>query len=138
MSIEAFDYIESAADADELLREFGREITIKRLVPGTGPAHNPGPSTATVYSAFAVVLQASKGTIEAFDNRLEGGTLIDERLRYVLMSPILTRISDEGPDTIEPASLDVVTFDGIDWTVLGCTPLKPADDPVLYPMGVKR
>lgn len=138
----AFDYIESQKDADELLKEFGRGITISRQVPG--PPLNPkepwipGPPVTATYTASAVVLPASKGTIEAFDNRLENGTLIDERLRYVLMSPLMTRTSVAGPATIEPQSLDVLTFDGHDWTVLGCTPLNPAGVPVLFPMGVKR
>lgn len=137
----AFDYIESQQDADELLKEFGRGITISRAMAGTSDPATPwipGEPTIAVYTVAAVVLPASKGTIEAFDNRLENGTLIDERLRYVLMSPLMTRTSVAGPATIEPQSLDVLTFDGHDWTVLGCTPLNPAGVPVLFPMGVKR
>lgn len=138
MAVEKFDYLEAQRDAQELLEEFGREIIITRNLPGTGPPHNPGAPIPASWRAFAAVLPASKGTIEAFDNRLEGGTLIDEKLRYVLMSPKLIRTSATGPDTIEPQSLDVLTFDGHDWTVLGCTPLNPAGVPVLFPMGVKR
>lgn len=138
MAVELFDYAESAADALELLQEFGSQIVLKRAVPGTGPAHNPGPPTWVTYSAFAAILPASKGTIEAFDNRLEGGTLIEEKLRFVLMATEITRTSEEGPATIEPQALDVLTFQGRDWTVLGQTPLNPAGVPVLYRMGVKR
>lgn len=133
-----FDYAKSAATAQRLLKKFGRQIEIKRSVPGNGPPHNPGPASWITYSATAATLPASKGTIEAFDNRLDGGTLIDERLRYVIMSPQMTRTSASGPETIEPKSTDVLTFDGHKWTVLGCTPLNPAGTPVLYPMGVKR
>ncbi|MBK3745886.1 hypothetical protein G3A39_42820 [Paraburkholderia aspalathi] len=133
-----FNYAKSQATAQRLLTKFGREIIITRKLPGTGPPHNPADPTLITYQATAAILPASKGKIEAFDNRLEGGTLIDEKLRYVLMSPKLTRTSAAGPDTIEPQSLDVLTVDGHDWTVLGCTPLNPADVPVLFPMGVKR
>lgn len=133
-----FDYDKSAATALRLLTKFGREITLKRITPGEGPAYNPGPSITVTYKAIAAVLPASQGTIEAFDNRLEGGTLIDEKLRFVLMAPQIVRVSEEGPDTIAPLSLDVLNFDGYDWTVIGSTPLSPAGVPVLYRMGVKR
>lgn len=133
-----FNYAKSQATADRLIAKFGREITIKRSVPGAGPAHNPGAHTWITYKAKAAVLPASKGTIEAFDNRIEGGTLIEEKLRYILMSAKLTRVSEEGPDTIEPKSTDVLSFDGGDWVVLGCTPLNPAGVPVYYPMGVRK
>lgn len=134
----AFNYARSQATALRLLTKFGRSVTLKRSVPGNGPPHNPGEPTWISYSATAAVLPASKGTIEAFDNRLEGGSLIEERLRYVLMAPQMARSSGVGPDTIEPRSGDVLEFDGVAWTVLGCTPLNPAGTPVLYPMGVRR
>jgi hypothetical protein len=140
-----FDYARAQATADRLLAKFGsnkgdapRKIRIKRLIPGDGPSHNPGAPTAVEYEASAVVMPASKGTIEAFDNRYQGGSLIDEKLRYVMMSPFMTRISEEGPASIEPKSGDVLTFDSYDWTVIGSTPLSPAGVPVLFPMGVKR
>jgi hypothetical protein len=140
-----FNYAKSAATAQRLLKKFGRPnpkhpepIYLRRSIPGDGPPHNPGPSTWITFSVQAAILPASKGTIEAFDNRLDGGTLIDEKLRYVLMSPQMTRTSATGPAAIEPKSTDVLSFDGHDWTVLGCTPLNPAGTPVLYPMGVKR
>lgn len=138
MAVEKFDYLEAQEDARELLEEFGREITISRAISGYGPAHNPGQSHVITGLATAVVLPASKGTIEAFDNRIEGGTLIDEKLRYVMMLPKIVKTSPFGPEAFEPQSLDVLTFDGYDWTVLGCTPLNPAGTPVLYSMGVKR
>jgi len=135
-----FNYAKSQATAQRLLAKFGRPITIRREVNEADPTKpwEPGETYTISYMATAAVLPASQGTIEAFDNRLEGGTLIDERLRYVLMSPVMTRTSEQGPDSIEPQSLDVLTFDGHDWVVLGCTPLNPAGTPVLYPMGVKR
>ena len=141
MAVVPFDYLESQADADELLEEFGRTIHIRREAPG-----EPNPETpwvpvvpvATRYSALAVVLPASQGTIEAFDNRMEGGSLLEERLRYVLMSARMTRVSEVGATSIEPKSTDIVEFDGHSWRVLGCTPLAPAGVPVIYPMGVQR
>ncbi|WP_019170671.1 hypothetical protein [Pseudaminobacter salicylatoxidans] len=125
-----FNYAKSQATAERLLKKFGRAVTLKRLVPGGGSPWDPGEPTWQEYPATAAVLPASKDTIEAFDNRLEGGTLIDEQLRYVLMSAVGL--------PVEPKSLDVVNFDNNDWVVLGCTPLNPAGTPVLYPMGVKR
>lgn len=128
-----FNYAKSQATALRLIQKFGRQITIKRSVPGsTAPPYspyNPGPETTATYTATAACLPASKGTIEAFDNRLEGGTLIDENLRYVLMAPQIE---------ITPKSGDVLEFDGSSWTVLGNTPLSPAGTIVLHQMGVRR
>ncbi len=135
-----FNYAKSQATAERLLKKFGRQITIRREIIEANPDRpwEPGAVYTATYTATAAVLPASRGTVEAFDNRLENGSLIDERLRYVLMSPVMAKTSNLGPDVIEPQSLDVLTFDGHDWTVLGCTPLNPAGTPVLYPMGVKR
>lgn len=135
-----FDYAKAARTAERLIGRFGRPqgVTLKRMVPGSGPDWNPGPPSWITYTCTAVILQASKGTIEAFDNRLERGSLIDEKLRYVVMSPQMVRTSATGPDHIEPKSTDILEFDGSTWTVLGCTPLNPAGTPVYYPMGVRR
>lgn len=114
------------------ITQFGREITITRFGssnsdPAAGTVDKPVEATGTLK---ALVLPASKGTVEAFDNRLQGGSLIDEKLRYILAA------AKGAP--FEPRSLDEVSFDGIKWQVLGCTPLSPAGMPLLYKMGVMR
>lgn len=137
-----FNYARAQQTALRLLQKFGRQIALKRSIAGsTEPpysAYNPGPATQASYTCTAASLPASKGTIEAFDNRLEGGTLIDENLRYVLMAPQIERTSETGDEAIVPKSGDVLEFDGSQWTILGNTPLNPAGTIILHQMGVRR
>lgn len=126
-------FYDSMADtALAKIQQFGREVQISRPTqsssdPVTGTVVNGAPVTGTLK---VLVLPASKGTIEAFDNRLQGGTLIDEKLRFILAA------AKGAP--FEPASLDELTFDGQTWQVLGCTPLSPAGTPLLYRIGAMR
>lgn len=78
------------------------------------------------FTGAAVILPASQGTVQAFDVRFEGGTLIESRLRALL-------IAAHGMEQ-EPAPGDKVTFpDGKVGTMLGCTPLNPdGANPVIY------
>lgn len=114
------------------ITQFGRDITItRRVVTASDPAAGTvSQSIESIGTLKVLILPASKGTVEAFDNRLEGGTLIDERLRFIIAAA-------KGA-SFEPKSLDEVQFDGGKWLVLGCTPLSPAGVPLLYKMGVKK
>ncbi|WOC14980.1 hypothetical protein [Pseudochrobactrum sp. MP213Fo] len=133
-----FDYKKSIKTADGLISKFGngKLITITRLSAGTGPTHNAGPMRRTLYQAKGVVLPASKGTIEAFDIKL-GDNLITQNVRFCIMSAKMRKISGDGPDTITPEPTDLLEFNGLKLTVLGCTPLAPAGIPVYFPMGAR-
>jgi len=124
-------YDEMAATASSLLGEYGQPATFTRtpkIVDGvSGTVTDGDPTTST---ANAVVLPASKGTVEAFDNRLEELSLAGKQLRYLKVAAL-------GMD-FEPASLDTCVFDGATWQVLGCTPLNPAGTALLYGMGVVK
>lgn len=131
-----FDYARSAATADRLIKRFGRVVPYGRNVPGTGPAHNPGPSTwDDSTQAVIVILPASKGPLRFFDNMLEPGTLIDAQWRFCYLSP---KKSDGTLLGFQPASTDRVFFDGHHWSVLGATPLNPGGVDVYFIFGAKR
>lgn len=125
------DYAGLASTALRLIEANGRSITVKRTsgthVPATG---GYTPTATTSGTLKAVVLPASKGTIEAFDNRVVDGTLIDEKLRYVLAA------AKGAP--FEPKSNDLLEFDSLTWRILGCTPLNPAGTPLVYKIGCIR
>lgn len=125
-----FNYDKTAATAQRLIDKFGRTLVLKQLAPGTGPEHNPGPGVETPYNITAAVLKAKQGTLNAFDNQLVNGTLIEENLRSLL-------IAAKGLAVI-PKSTDTVEFDGSTWSILGVTPLKPADVTVIYTASVRR
>ena len=118
--------------ASRLIREKGQAIPISRKTESsTDPVSGTVTPGAPVSGEIAgVVLPASQGTIEAFDNRIEKGKLIDERLRFILAA------AKGAP--FEPKSGDELTFDGSTWTALGCTPLKPNGEAIIYNIGVIR
>lgn len=124
-------YDEMADMALEMLAEFGRVIQLSRTVggdydPDTGTT---GGSTESE-NATVVILPASNGTVQAFDIRYENGTLIEQNLRALtIAAKDLTWV---------PIAGDKATFDGSDWTFIGCTPVNPAGTPVVYKAAVKR
>lgn len=126
-----FDYGRTQKTAARLIEKFGRIVTLVRPTSETGATPwDPTTTGETTYETVAAILPASKGTIEAFDNRIDSETLIEERLRFLLMPGLGL--------PIEPKAHDIVRFDGWDWAVLGCTPLNPAGTAIMYQMGVKR
>jgi hypothetical protein len=110
----------------------GREITIKHYSPVSDKVSGKvTKGTATVsFITTAAILPASSGTVEAFDNRLENGSLANREVRYVLAAALGA--------TFVPASLDEIEFDSEVWEVLGCTPLNPGGIDVTFGMGVVK
>ena len=130
----SFDYASMAATADRLLGtgEFGRSVTFIRpgeaIVDGIAGTSIPG--TPTTSTANVVVLPASKGTIEAFDNRREALSAAHRILRYL-------KVAASSID-FEPLPNDQVTMDSATWQVLGCTPVNPAGTPIVYGVGLVK
>lgn len=116
----------------EMLAEFGQQLTLKRVTGGTyDPATGTDtPGTTETQTITAVVLPASNGTIEAFDNKFEGGTLIESNLRAL-------KIAAKGL-TWAPAPGCVVTLDGHDWAMIGATSSNPAGTPLVYSASIRR
>lgn len=125
-------YTKLAATATRLMGVYGRSVTFSRYAPTvTGTTGNVTKGTATNTStASVVVLPASKGTIEAFDNRLESLTLAGKTIRYLKVAA--------SSITFEPKSLDEVSMDSVTWQVLGCTPVNPAGTPLVYGVGLVK
>lgn len=125
------NYASLAATANRLIADAGRAVTFSRYSPTvdgvTGRVSKGIPVTST---ANVVVLPASKGTVQAFDNRLEDLSLAGKQLRFLKVAALGM--------TFEPRSLDEVTFDGAAWQVLGCTPVNPAGTALVYGVGVVR
>lgn len=124
------DYAALAEDAAASIAEAGRAITVRRYSRTVDKVTGTGTGTPQEGTLTCLVLPASQGTIQAFDNRLEGGTLVDEKLRFILAA------AHGAP--FEPQSNDELEFDGATWRILGCTPLNPAGTPLLYRIGAMR
>lgn len=108
-------------------------MTLRVTTPGTyDPATGmDSGATTTDYPCVGVVLPASKGTIEAFDNKFVGGTLIEQNLRSVKLS------ADGLP--VEPKGGDKLIVDGAEWNVIGATPLATdGKSRLMFTLGIQR
>lgn len=124
-------YEELQQDALELLEEFGRKIPFSRTIDGEYDPETGGSSgTTQTETATVVVLPASNGTVQAFDIKFDNGTLVESNLRALV-------IAAKGLDWM-PSPGDKATFDGADWTFIGCTPINPAGTPLVYKASVRR
>ncbi|MBX8534536.1 hypothetical protein K5D33_07335 [Pseudomonas cichorii] len=125
-------YDEMADAALEMITEFGRQITLKRTVLGDyDPAHGvAGGGVTETQIVTCVILPASKGTIEAFDDRFKSGTLIETNLRSL-------KIAAKGM-VWPPAPGQTVEFDDHVWTLVGATPAAPGGVDIVYSTTVMR
>lgn len=125
-------YDRMAAKVKEKFTKYGVAITYTKRGTSTvnGATGGVTEGTPTIYTGVhALILQASQGSIEAFDNRREDGSLKKTQLRYLKIA------AADLP--VEPVSDDKVTFAGKDWKVLGCTPVDiTGSNPLAYGVGV--
>lgn len=132
-----FNYERSKATALRLITKFGQTGTLTRHTAGTGGRPwEPVGDTVDVYEVRIAALPASKGTIEAFDIRLDDN-LVMQNVRFAYMAVQMKHISGSGADSITPKPTDVLEFNGEKVTILGTTPLNPAGTPVYYPVAGK-
>lgn len=122
-------YEEMAAVAEELLQEFGRDISIHRKTGATYDKvtgrHTGGSELAQTLRA--AVLPASQGTIQAFDVRFMDNIDASQNLRFAVISTVGHTFVPEPGDTAE--------FDNSKWRVLGNTPLNVDGTPVIFSVG---
>lgn len=120
---------EMADMANELLIEFGspREmIFIHETATGTESA--PGVPTETEYIVNSVV------KLQYLDTN-EGGTMIDERRREVLIS---TKLTNGSALTVPPISGDKLEFDGHRWLIEAVGAVSPGGETIIYKLDVSR
>lgn len=125
-------YDEMADAAMEMITEFGRQITLTRTTEGEyDPAKGAPDETSTESQVITcVVVPASKGTVEAFDDKFKSGTLIETNLRAL-------KIAAKGM-IWPPAPGQTVEFDGHVWTLIGVTPAAPGGVDIVYSTTVMR
>ena len=130
---EQFDYIESQADADELLREFGQVGAIRRFtnVPGPNPWDPPIDTTVDYPVTLAVLPIDLKDTGRDID-----GTLIKSTDLQILASVVGLPFAPSTTDIllINGAMVDGGYVGGSAYIVLRNNTLAPAGVPVLHDM----
>lgn len=130
--------LQDAQDALEMILEAKEEghaadLVFRRTVEGhvdpmTGEYIE---GSVAEFGGTAVVLPASQGTVQAFDVRIEAGTLIESTLRALLIAAHGMERAPRPGDTVEFP-------DGLVGSLIGCTPLNPdAANPIIYQGTVK-
>jgi hypothetical protein len=121
-----FDYAEAAADALEMLAEFGQAGQIRRTTRTGGGPSDPtgGTETVTDYAATLVVLPINRDNA----GRDVAGTVIKTDDLRVLV----------GPLAIEPTTTDrIVCSEGV-LTIIDPGKLSPSGEAVLYDMTARK
>lgn len=122
-------YSELAADAADLIAEFGQPVTLTRSVPGaydTATGTN-GASTVTTQACLAVE--------DAYKAREIDGTLVRVGDRRLILSPETS--SGTAVTAAEPG--DTITFaDGTVWTVKTVEPTSPGGTALIYTLQLRR
>lgn len=120
-------YDEAAATAYELLAEAGKTVAIRRLEkaydPSTGEASELVQESGEMKAVVLPFASAPKSIQIEADNKIIS-TLVAGKLRYILAAALGV--------PFEPVANDVITLENETFTVVGCTPLKPTDTPVLF------
>jgi hypothetical protein len=119
---ELFDYVESLADADELITEFaaGQVATLLRMV-NSGTAYDPTQTPLTPAPTTPAV------KIEFTAKQMASGNVLDTDERWLLAAGPLS-----AAGIVSLQSPDVLTVDGVDRPILIAKPLKPAGIVVMY------
>lgn len=118
MASDPFDYIESRADADEMIADFGAPASVRRNV-ASGPAYDPV-LTPTDYGTNAV-------KVEFTIKQMQGGNVLATDERWLIAAGPLVAL---GVTDVLPA--DKVVVGGVGHTVLIAKPLSPAGTVVLW------
>jgi hypothetical protein len=110
----AFNYPATAATATKLLQRFGAACTIKHP---TGTAYDPDTGTMTpTYTDTP-----STAAVFAYAQKYIDGTLILQGDQQAYCAP-----------GVEPKQGDVMTWAGVDYTVIAVKPVSPAGVHVLF------
>jgi len=117
--------------AFDTIEDNGEPLTLVRVVQGTpDPVTGIAAETRTEYPCQAIISKASGGVIQAFDNRLENGTLIETHLRSIVVAGLGL--------PFDPMPGDTALFDDATWTLLGSTPERAEGLNIVFNLTVQR
>ncbi len=110
----SFDYNELASTASEMLVEFGKAATLKRIVTGAyDPSTGTAPVTTTSLNTNAAVF--------AYDQKYIDGTLIKQGDQLAYLDP-----------NVEPKQGDKLAWQGKDYVIVAVKPVAPAGLAVIF------
>ena len=116
---EAFDYIESRDDADELITEFGQAVSLRRTTT-SGPEYDPTTTTADYATKAAIIDYSTR--------QIDGTRILATDRRALVAAGPLTAL---GITSI--AAPDAIVIGGIAVPVVGpAKRIDPAGTVVMY------
>lgn len=115
-------YSDIAADALELLREFGQAVTLARNMPGTYDAATSAPASGSMLT------YTGTGAVFDYSQRDVDGTKIRTGDRRVLLAT---------SGMVMPRTGDTITIGSTALTVVTGREINPAGVPVLYEAQVR-
>jgi hypothetical protein len=115
-----FNYTQSQATADKLIKNFGRAISLKRIAK-TGSAYDPTQAESLTDLQAAVVDYSRFNMNETLIER-------GDKLVYV---------SAKANDA-EPLKEDILVIDGEDFAIININALKPAGIVVYYEIQARK
>lgn len=117
----AYDYGRLVVTSQRLLKKFGQQGQLVRMVPGNGPKHNPGAPTPDATPAHFAVLEYEVSELD--------GTRITKDHRKVLMAP----------GAVAPApGMHLIDAAGKQLPIIQADPLAPAGTVVLWTLQVLK
>lgn len=123
----SFDYIETATDVDELLDEFGQEVTLRTVTtgdydPATGSASSSSVDSTGTGAEFDFGLHLSGASFTA-------GTVIVAGDKQLLLSPV---------GIPEPQQGSFAIIGSVIWSIAAVKVTGPAGVPVLYELLLRK
>lgn len=112
-----FDYVESRADADELIEDFGQLAYVRRATLG-GPAWEPTETTVD-YPTFAARVAFTQ-------KQIAQGNVLDNDQRWLVAAGSLVAVA------IEPTVPDKLIVGGVALPILRVDPVNPAGIAVMF------
>jgi hypothetical protein len=117
-----FDYAKSGSTALRLIERFGRSGSLRRTVPGTGPAHNPGDPVVTSYPCTFAVMEFKLSDRDG--THVKAG----DKMAYIAAANL----------AVEPATTDKLVAGSEIYTIAEVRPLSPAGVAVYYEVTCRR
>lgn len=130
---EAFDYISSREDANELIGEFGQTATLSRPQSGGTPA-NPTELPPLNYAVGLVNLSYRKDEVDG------SRVLQKDRKMLVAVGPltILSTMTAIPLLAVDPTSTDKLIVGGQTYSIQDVEPLSPGGTVVMWTIQARR
>jgi len=120
--VTAFNYGRPKATADRLIARFGQAGTLRRMLPGSGPAYDPGEPSPDDYAATFAVLD--------FNGREIDGSRVLATDKKILLA--------NGALAIQPTLSDKLVIGDVEHSIINIETLAPGGTVVMWTLQVRR